>query len=456
MTDAATVSAVRVSRRRPGRSTSSSASRRRSRPVAVKAPRARRSARPRRSSGGAATSDATTNTTAIGKYCWRAEYSGDAFYNALVAHQRGHGVLHDREAAVDDGDDVVADGRRAWFRAPRSTDAATVSGGAGQPTPTGTVDFFLCQPAQVTAGGCEGSAGTQDRRDQDARRGGCGDLGRDHEHDRDRQVLLAGRVLGRRASTTPSSHTNATTECFTTVKQPSTTATTSSPDGRQCGSGHLGRPTRQRCPAVRVSRRRPGRSTSSSASRRRSRPAAVKAPRARRSARPRRSSRRLRRPRTRPPTRPRSASTAGGPSTPATPSTTPSSHTNATTECFTTVKQPSTTATTSTPDGRQRGSGHLGERLGNGVRRRGPADPDRDGRLLPLPAGAGHGRRLSTGSAGTKIGATKTLSGGCGDLGCDHQHDRDRQVLLAGRVLRRRLLQPRRRTPTRPRSASRP
>ena len=41
------------------------------------------------------------------------------------------------------------------------TDSATVSGGAGQPTPTGTVDFFLCQPAEVTAGGCEGSAGTK-------------------------------------------------------------------------------------------------------------------------------------------------------------------------------------------------------------------------------------------------------------------------------------------------------
>ncbi|MCH8962971.1 MAG: tandem-95 repeat protein, partial [Bacteroidetes bacterium] len=29
---------------------------------------------------GSATSDATTNTNAIGKYCWRAEYSGDSFY----------------------------------------------------------------------------------------------------------------------------------------------------------------------------------------------------------------------------------------------------------------------------------------------------------------------------------------------------------------------------------------
>jgi hypothetical protein len=41
------------------------------------------------------------------------------------------------------------------------SDTATVSGGSGQPTPTGTVKFFLCQPSEVTAGGCEGTAGTQ-------------------------------------------------------------------------------------------------------------------------------------------------------------------------------------------------------------------------------------------------------------------------------------------------------
>jgi hypothetical protein len=33
-------------------------------------------------SGGQATSDASTNTTAPGEYCWRAEYSGDASYTA--------------------------------------------------------------------------------------------------------------------------------------------------------------------------------------------------------------------------------------------------------------------------------------------------------------------------------------------------------------------------------------
>ena len=109
----------RAARRRPGRSTSSSASRRRSRPVAVKAPRGTKIGATKTLSGGAATSDATTNTTAIGKYCWRAEYSGDAFYNGSIAHQRDHGVLHDREAALDDGDDVDARRAAVWFRGRR-------------------------------------------------------------------------------------------------------------------------------------------------------------------------------------------------------------------------------------------------------------------------------------------------------------------------------------------------
>src|SRR4029450_3938631 len=42
------------------------------------------------------------------------------------------------------------------------TDTATVTGGAGQPTPTGTVRFFLGQPNEVTVGvGCGAPAGTQ-------------------------------------------------------------------------------------------------------------------------------------------------------------------------------------------------------------------------------------------------------------------------------------------------------
>ena len=45
------------------------------------------------------------------------------------------------------------------------TDTVTVTGtsltGGTAPVPQGTVKFFLCQPSDVTAGGCEGTAGTE-------------------------------------------------------------------------------------------------------------------------------------------------------------------------------------------------------------------------------------------------------------------------------------------------------
>ena len=110
------------------------------------------------------------------------------------------------------------------------TDTATITGGVGQPVPTGTVTFFLCQPAAVTAAGCESPAGAQ--------------VGAN-------PVVLSAGVATSVASTntatvgkycwraeysgdgfySTSSHTNATSECFTTVKQPSNTATNSSPGG---------------------------------------------------------------------------------------------------------------------------------------------------------------------------------------------------------------------------------
>lgn len=40
-------------------------------------------------------------------------------------------------------------------------DSATVSGGSGQPTPTGSLTFFLCGPSAVTSAGCPSGAGTQ-------------------------------------------------------------------------------------------------------------------------------------------------------------------------------------------------------------------------------------------------------------------------------------------------------
>ena len=97
------------------------------------------------------------------------------------------------------------------------TDTATVTGSG--PTPTGSVTFFLCQPADVTAAGCPTGSGAQVG----------GDI-----------ALVAGVATSPSTGTTTvigkycwravysgdgfyngSNHTNADSECFTTVKQDS-------------------------------------------------------------------------------------------------------------------------------------------------------------------------------------------------------------------------------------------
>jgi hypothetical protein len=107
--------------------------------------------------GGVATSDPSTNTTTVGKYCWRAEYSGDNVYlsskhtdstNECFTTTR----VPSTTVTTSSPNGVIAVGDSV-------TDTATVSGDQG--TPTGTIDFFLCQPNEVTAGGCEGTAGTK-------------------------------------------------------------------------------------------------------------------------------------------------------------------------------------------------------------------------------------------------------------------------------------------------------
>src|SRR5262249_28440478 len=112
-------------------------------------------------SGNSATSASTSNTTTPGTYCWRARYLGDADYNP-VNHTN----------AVTEGFTVTPlPPTTATLSSPTGgnvlpgsavTDTATVSGSAGQPTPTGTVAFFLCQPNEITVGqGCVAPAGTQ-------------------------------------------------------------------------------------------------------------------------------------------------------------------------------------------------------------------------------------------------------------------------------------------------------
>jgi hypothetical protein len=108
-----------------------------------------------------ATSSATANTFAIGTYCWRARYLGDANYNSA----------NHTDAGAECFTTVKQPSTVATLSTPTGgnvvpgtsvTDTVTVTGGPGQPTPTGTVTWFLCQPGEVTAGvGCASPAGTQ-------------------------------------------------------------------------------------------------------------------------------------------------------------------------------------------------------------------------------------------------------------------------------------------------------
>ena len=175
---------------------------------------------------GQATSDASTNTTAVGTYCWRAVYSGDTVYiggshtnSTSECFTVGKKTPVLATTSSPTGGDVVP--------GTSATDSFTASAPAeGLPAPTGTVDFFLCQPNEVTAGGCEGSAGTKVGATQALVSGAA-------TSDASTNTTAVGTYCWRAVYSgdtvyTDGSHTNSTSECFTTVKQPSTTATQAS------------------------------------------------------------------------------------------------------------------------------------------------------------------------------------------------------------------------------------
>ncbi len=109
---------------------------------------------------GVATSDATTNTTAIGTYCWRAVYEGDAIYTGsseLTSTNECFTTVKQPSTTATTssptGGNVLPGGS--------ATDHAVVAAVRVSRHRLGRSHFFLCQPADVTAGGCEGTAGTQ-------------------------------------------------------------------------------------------------------------------------------------------------------------------------------------------------------------------------------------------------------------------------------------------------------
>jgi hypothetical protein len=109
------------------------------------------------------------------------------------------------------------------------TDTAIVTGtsliGGPAPTPTGTVDFFLCQPSEVTAAGCPAPNGTKIGATKTL-------VGGQATSDATTNTTTLGKYCWRAEYTpaagspyTAKSFTNATDECFTTVAQPTTTTT---------------------------------------------------------------------------------------------------------------------------------------------------------------------------------------------------------------------------------------
>src|SRR4029453_1946569 len=167
---------------------------------------------------------------------WRAEYEGDTFYNASsFTNATDECFTVVKQPSLTD---TLADPTGGNV-APGTTvhDTATVTGVAGGPDPSGDVAFFICDPSEVTAGGCEGTAGTKVGADKPLNGGG-------DTTDHTSTATSDGFVLPNDATAigtwcwraeyegdtfyNASSFTNATDECFTVVKQPSLTTTQSS------------------------------------------------------------------------------------------------------------------------------------------------------------------------------------------------------------------------------------
>jgi len=162
-----------------------------------------------------ATSDATTATGAAGTYCWRAEYSGDGAYLAAT-HTNSTSECFTVVAAllvatIATTSTPTGPGVAAGTSASAAVTVAHASGAS-----TGTVTFFLCAPADVTAnGGTCAAVGTQVGAAK-ALTGGAATL------DATTATAAAGTYCWRAeysgdATYAAGSHTNDSSECFTVV-----------------------------------------------------------------------------------------------------------------------------------------------------------------------------------------------------------------------------------------------
>ncbi|HXG26867.1 MAG TPA: DUF11 domain-containing protein, partial [Candidatus Binatia bacterium] len=121
------------------------------------------------------------------------------------------------------------------------TDTANLSGSNGPVT--GTVDFFICTPTQVTSGGCEGNAGTKV--------GSTKTIASGTATSDPYTIGLTSAAVGKycwRAEYTPDdesnykegSHTNSTTECFTVAPATIQITKTANPAGPVTVGGEIG------------------------------------------------------------------------------------------------------------------------------------------------------------------------------------------------------------------------
>ncbi len=174
-------------------------------------------------SGGSATSAATSSaqTLGIGLYCWRAEYTPGAHSPYLAtSHTNGTTECFTTVKQPSSTDTTADPTGGSIVPGTSASDSATVSGGLGQPTPTGTVKFFLCQPGTVTANGGDCSAGGDQIGTPAAGEtlNGSGVA----TSEASTNTLSPGTYCWRAEYSgddfyLTSSHTNSTTECFTVI-----------------------------------------------------------------------------------------------------------------------------------------------------------------------------------------------------------------------------------------------
>jgi hypothetical protein len=159
------------------------------------------------------------NALLPGRYCFRAEWPGDSNY---VGALKEFSIATECFTVAKLTPTVTTTSSSTGNVNPGTsvTDTANVSGSG--PTPTGDVDFILCQPSEVTAAGCPSPAGTKIGATKQLSGGSA-------TSDATTNTTTLGKYCWRAeykgdSVYDASSHTNAGTECFTVTTSASGTS----------------------------------------------------------------------------------------------------------------------------------------------------------------------------------------------------------------------------------------